>query len=184
MKRKSLTLLLLLMLSWGSALPAADFNYRGSGMLNMMGTMWDFMEWFLGRREALSRYSTLPRRFNSPMLSWYDNSFMRSAGTPYRQHQYWNESVSPWMDMQSLDGVWLAQSGEYWYVRKNRFVLVKRDDSRYSGEFVLEGNFILVRLPWGEIEFEYRQMDDALLLRDVQGRLMLLRRVEEGGWRW
>jgi hypothetical protein len=63
-------------------------------------------------------------------------------------------------------------------------VLVDSSGSKSGGEFLVEGDFILARMPGGEVEFEFRQMDDVLLLRDVNGRLMLLRRVEAGGWNW
>jgi hypothetical protein len=39
-------------------------------------------------------------------------------------------------------------------------------------------------MPGGEVEFEFRQMDDVLVLRDVNGRVMLLRRIEAGDWSW
>jgi hypothetical protein len=155
-------------------LRAADLyysgNYAGAMAGSMMGAMWDFMEWFLGRRYG---------RWNTP----YGYSNWGSPVSPYRYRDYWDEP-NPWVEMQPLDGTWLAQSGEYWYVRGNRFVLLDSRGNRSSGEFRMEGEFILTRMPWGEVEFQYRQMGDVLILRDVNGRLMLLRRIEAGGWNW
>lgn len=154
-------------------LQAADFNYNGnySGSVagSMMSTMWDFMEWFLG-----NRYRNGPHAFNGRTPS----------RNPYRYRDYWEDPNNPWVDMQPLEGVWQAQSGEYWYVRGSRFVLVDSSGNKSAGEFHVEGDFILTRMQWGEAEFEYRQMDDVLILRDINGRIMLLRRVEAGGWNW
>lgn len=183
----SVALLSLLLLGAGN-LRAADFNYSGNyaGSMagSMMSAMWDFMEWFLGKRY---------RNWGNPYgyggwnpYTLYGRTPLRnaSANNPYRYRDYWDDPYNPWVDMQPLDGTWLAQTGEYWYVRGNRFVLMDNSGNKSGGEFLIEGDFILTRLPWGEVEFEYRQMDDVLLLRDVNGRLMLLRRIEAGGWNW
>lgn len=160
-------------------LRAADFNYSGGsgGSLagGMMGAMWEFMEWFLDRRNNLGR---------SPGGWGVNQGPVPANRNPYRYRDYWDDPANPWVDMQLLDGVWQAQSGELWYVRQNRFVLVDSQQQRMTGEFLVEGNFILTRMPWGEVEFEFRQMDDVLVLRDVNGRVMLLRRIEAGDWRW
>ncbi|MDH5785241.1 MAG: hypothetical protein OEZ16_06495 [Chromatiales bacterium] len=167
-------------------LQSADFNYSGNygGSVagGMMGAMWDFMEWFLGRR---NRNWYNPNTYSG----WDPYSFYgyRPAGNgrnPYRYQDYWSDPNNPWVDMQPLEGVWLAQSGEYWYVRGSRFVLVDTNGNRSGGEFRMEGDFIITRMPGGEAEFEYRQMDDVLIMRDLHGRLMILRRVEAGGWNW
>jgi len=172
------------MLLGAGNLRAADFNYSGNyaGSMagSMMSAMWDFMEWFLGQRYNSGRNPYGYSGWGNPALFYGRNP----AGNPYRYRDYWDDPNNPWVDMQPMDGTWLAQSGEYWYVRGNRFVLVDSSGNKSGGEFQVQGDFILTRMPWGEVEFEYRQMDDVLLLRDVNGRLMLLRRVEAGSWNW
>ncbi|MCW8918444.1 MAG: hypothetical protein OQL08_06480 [Gammaproteobacteria bacterium] len=182
MKKVATTALLLsLLLAMGGS-RAADFNYSGlasgssgSSMGGVMGAMWEFMEWFLDRRNTLGR---------SPGGWGVNQGPVPATRNPYRYRDYWDDPANPWVDMQPLEGVWRAQSGELWYVRQNRFVLVDSQQQRMAGEFLVEGNFILTRMPWGEVEFEFRQMDDVLVLRDVNGRVMLLRRVEAGDWSW
>ena len=182
----SASLLCLLLLGSGN-LRAADFNYSGvyggSAMGSMMNAMWDFMEWFLGQRH--NNWRTPYYGGGSP-YGWGNPLSLYGArqANPYRYRDYWDDPNNPWVDMQPLEGVWLAQSGEYWYVRDNRFVLVDSNQQKTAGEFLVEGDFILTRMPWGEVEFEFRQMDDVLILRDVNGRIMLLRRIEAGGWNW
>ena len=141
------------------------------------------MEWFLGKRY---RNGYGPYGYNYGGWSPYARTPLRNTGAnnPYRYRDYWDDPYNPWVDMQPLDGTWLAQSGEYWYVRGNRFVLVDSGGSKSAGEFRVEGDFIITRMQWGEAEFEFRQMDDVLILRDINGRIMLLRRVESGGWNW
>ncbi len=182
MKRVAAALLLSVAL-FGSPQLRAEVSYSGNAAATMMSAMWDFMEWFLGQRNNSWRS---PYTLGSPYTLYARSlGLPRSANSnPYRNRDYWDDPNNPWVDMQSLDGTWLAQSGEYWYVRGNRFILVNRNEEKTPGEFIVEGDFILTRLPWGEVEFEYRQMDDALMLRDVSGRIMLLRRIEAGGWNW
>lgn len=164
---------------------AADFNYggayNGSMAGSMMSAMWDFMEWFLGQRNNTWRNPYSYGSWGNPGAAYGRNPI---ANNPYRYRDYWDDPYNPWVDMQPLEGTWMAQSGERWVVRGNQFVLVDSDGVKSGGEFYVEGDFILTRMPWGEVEFEYRQMDDVLLLRDVNGRLMLLRRIEAGGWNW
>ena len=196
MKKMIATMLIAFSLLGTGNLRAADFNYggtyTGSVAGSMMTAMWDFMEWFLGKRNNNWRHpyyqgwgSAWNIPYNNP-YSLYANALgLRSvSNNPYRYRDYWDDPNNPWVDMQPMDGTWLAQSGEYWYVRGNRFVLVSGGEQRATGDFIVEGNFILTRLPWGEVEFEFRQMDDVLILRDVSGRLMLLRRIEAGDWSW
>ena len=173
-KRVLVTVLSIVMLSGAGRLLAADINYASgySGSLGggMMTTMLDFMEWFLGQRNNSGR----------PVGRWSNpsgfNGFNQGPG------DFQGGRHNPWV--QVLEGTWQAQSGEYWYVRGNRFVLLDNNKQKMVGEFVVEGDFILTRMPWGEVEFEFRQMDDVLLMRDVNGRIMLLQRIESGGWDW
>lgn len=171
-----------MLLSLSGTPRAADFNYRGSMALNMMETMWDFMQWFLGRRDPFNGVSSLPWRYDNPVASWYapyGNGYGPSSwGDPYGY-----APGNPWGNTQSLDGVWMSPSGEYWFVRGRQFVYRSGGES-VPGEFELQGSFILTRMPWGEIEFEYRQMGDVLVLRDLDGRVTMMRRIEQGGWRW
>jgi hypothetical protein len=175
--------MLVFMLFGTANLRAADLNYGGAytGSMagSMMTAMWDFMEWFLGQRNNSGRY---PGGWNNPNTFYGPNR--GPAPNPYRHRDYWDDPSNPWVDMQLLEGTWRAQSGEYWYVRDNRFVLLDNKQQKMTGEFIVEGNFILTRMPWGEVEFEFRQMDDVLVMRDVNGRVMLLRRVEAAGWNW
>lgn len=182
MKKILSALLISFMLCGAGNLRAADFNYSGNytGSVagSMMSAMWDFMEWFLGQRYNNGRSPYGYNGWGNPM------AYYGRAANPYRYRDYWDDPYNPWVGMQPLEGTWLAQSGEYWYVRDNRFVLVDSNGAKSAGEFRVEGDFILTRMPWGEVEFEYRQMDDVLILRDVNGRIMLLRRIEAGGWNW
>jgi hypothetical protein len=185
-KKVATTALLLSLLLATGGLRAADFNYSGvssgSSAGGMMGAMWEFMEWFLDRRNNPGRS---PGGWGGAVAPYGLNQGLNPANrNPYRYRDYWDDPANPWVDMQPLEGVWRAQSGEFWYVRNNRFVLVDSNQQRMAGEFLVEGNFILTRMPWGEVEFEFRQMDDVLVLRDVNGRVMLLRRVEAGDWSW
>lgn len=189
MKRLLSALVLSTLLLGAGGLRAGDFNYSGSygGSVagSMMNAMWDFMEWFLGRR-----YNNWRTPYPGVAPAGWGFPYGRSPGlnpsfdNPYRYRDYWDDPANPWVDMQTLDGTWLAQSGEYWYVRNRRFVLVSGGEQRAAGEFLVEGHFILARLPSGEVEFEFRQMNDVLILRDVAGRVMLLRRVDAGDWSW
>ncbi len=188
MKRVIPAILLIFVLCGSSNLRAADMNYGGamSGSMagSMMSTMWEFMEWFLGQRNNAGR---LPGGWNNPNAFYGFNQRSMAVpanNNPYRYRDYWDDPNNPWVDMQPLEGTWRAQSGELWYVRGNRFVLVDREQQKMGGEFHVEGDFILTRTPAGEVEFEFRQMDDVLILRDVNGRIMLLRRIESGGWSW
>ncbi len=188
MKRVLPAFLLIFVLFGSSNLRAVDMNYGGamSGSMagSMMSTMWEFMEWFLGQRNKVGR---APGGWNNPNAFYGFNQGPVSAfanNNPYRYRDYWDDPNNPWVDMQSLEGTWLAQSGEYWFVRDNHFVLLDNNQQKMAGEFIVEGNFILTRMPGGEVEFEFRQMDDVLILRDVNGRVMLLRRIESGGWSW
>ncbi len=176
MKRILLSLLLVFCLLGNAR--AVDIGYGAAPMVNMMATMIDFMDWFLGRRDPLLHTDALPWRYGYPVSSWYAPY---NALEPYR---YPGLGDNPWSGMPALDGVWLAQSGEYWQVRGNRFVLYAGGGRQYPGEFLREGNFLRTRLPWGEMEFEYRQMGEMLMLRDVEGQVMLLRRAEAGDWYW
>ena len=184
MKRLLASILLTSLLLGAGNLRAADFNYNGAynGSVagSMMSAMWDFMEWFLGQRNNARLGPTGYGGWGNPAVP-YGRAVNNN---PYRYRDYWDDPNNPWVDMRTLDGVWLAQTGEHWYVRDQRFVLVDRNQQKTAGEFYVEGNFILTRLPGGEVEFEFRQMDDVLLLRDVNGRLMLLQRIEQGGWNW
>lgn len=180
MKRILLSLLLMFCLLGNAR--AVDIGYGGSPLVNMMTTMFDFMEWFLGRRAPLQNSYSLPWRYGYPISSWYTP--YNATANPYPGQGYWDSSPNPWAGMQVLDGVWRAQSGELWVVRGNRFALYPGNGREYRGEFMREGNFLLARMPWGEAEFEYRQRGDALVLRDVEGRGVLLRRVERGDWSW
>ncbi|MEN8169794.1 MAG: hypothetical protein ABFS08_06185 [Pseudomonadota bacterium] len=183
MKKVLVTAVLVFMLFGSGNMRAADMNYSGAytGSMagSMMTAMWDFMEWFLGQRNNSGPY---PGGWNNPNTFYGPNR--GPAPNPYRHRDYWDDPSNPWVDMQLLEGTWRAQSGEYWYVRDNRFVLLDNKQQKMTGEFIVEGNFILTRMPWGEVEFEFRQMDDVLVMRDVNGRVMLLRRVEAAGWNW
>lgn len=190
MKRVLPAVLFILVLFGSSNLRAVDMNYGGamSGSMagSMMSTMWEFMEWFLGQRNNAGR---APGGWNGPnAFSGFNQGpgkmSVPANNNPYRYRDYWDDPNNPWVDMQPLEGTWRAQSGELWYVRGNRFVLVDSDQQKLAGEFYVEGDFILTRMPGGEVEFEFRQMDDVLVLRDVNGRVMLLRRIESGGWSW
>lgn len=183
MKKIVVVTLLSLALFGTGNLRAADVNYgaayNGSLGGGMMGTMWEFMEWFLGRRNNAFGNNAFTNNPYGRSMGWSPG-----ASNPYRHRDYWDDPSNPWVDMQPLEGTWRAQSGEYWFVRDSRFVLVDNQQQKMTGEFLVEGDFILTRMPWGEVEFEFRQMDDVLILRDVNGRIMLLRRVEAGGWNW
>lgn len=186
MKKVVAVALLSCVLFGTGSLRAADFNYSGAstGSLGggMMGAMWDFMEWFLDRRNNSGRSPGVWGGANAPY--GVNPGPGGGNGNPYRYRDYWDDPANPWVDMQSLEGTWRAQTGEYWFVRDNRFVLVDNNQQKIGGEFLVEGNFILTRMPGGEVEFEFRQMDDVLVLRDVNGRVMLLRRIEAGDWSW
>ncbi len=184
----SAALITLMLLGAGNS-RAADFNYSGASTGSMAGSMmsamWDFMEWFLGQRNNAGRNSYGYGGWGNPAAGYGRMGGSNpAASNPYRYRDYWDDPYNPWVGMQPLEGTWMAQSGEYWVVRGNRFVLIDSNQQKTGGEFYVEGDFILTRMPWGEVEFEYRQMDDVLILRDVNGRIMLLRRIEAGGWSW
>jgi hypothetical protein len=187
-KRVVLSSLLIVMLFGTGSLRAADMNYGGAytGSMagSMMTAMWDFMQWFLGQRNNTGGGAG---GWNMPDTMAGPNQGQNQAAgnrNPYRYRDYWDDPANPWVDMQPLEGTWQAQSGEHWIVRDNHFVLIDNNQRKITGEFIVEGNFILTRMPQGEVEFEFRQMDDVMILRDVSGRVMLLRRVEAGGWNW
>jgi hypothetical protein len=171
---KRLFLALLLMFCLLGPARAVEVGYGASPVQNMMATMWQFMEWFLGQQDPLLSRSVSPWHSGAPIADWY---------TPYTPATApaWG---SPWHGAESLEGVWQAPSGEYWLVRAERFLLDAGGGRLYRGTLRREGEFLRIQLPWGESEFAYQQRGDLLLLRDVEGRSTWLRRIVRGGWSW
>jgi len=139
---------------------------------SMMATMWDFMSWLLGRP------SPPPYGY---ALSWRGGAPIADGYTPYVPLP---DALNRWAGEQGLEGVWRAQSGEYWLLRGRHFILYRGPRERYQGAWYRKGNYLHTRLPWGEYEFAYRQVNDWLLLRDVEGHVMGLQRMQRGDWRW
>jgi hypothetical protein len=52
-------------------LPPISVTAARLPMINMMATMFDFMEWFLGGRDSLLNADSLPSRYGYPVSSWY-----------------------------------------------------------------------------------------------------------------
>lgn len=171
MRQRLRTLLFSLMLALGGPLQAAEWPYYGpyndSPARNMMASMWDFMDWFLGRR-----YGDWGGRGWDPYGPY---------APPYSG---WDDPFTPWQEVPPLDGTWQAQSGEIWYLRGHNFVLLDNGGARTPGEFYLVGEFMRVRMPWGERELAYRQFNGLLVLSDVNGNQTVLHRVGAAGWNW
>lgn len=164
MNSVAVKVLTIFLLVGANNLYANEFNnsrgYNGSVATSMMSGMVDFMAWFLGQGNRGNDYSNGL------------NNLSQGVPTP------------PWVGEHMLDGTWVAQTGEHWYIRGNQFVLFDNSKQKTSGEFIVEGDFIIVRLPRGEIEFEFRQRNGILMLRDVNGHTMVLRRIKAGSWEW
>ncbi len=127
----------------------------------MVDRMWDLMAWFSGRdgyREPRWGVSPFPPS---------DYSYRPGSGAGV-----------------SLQGVWLAPSGEYWVVRQGRFVLIQPWGAATHGEYLREGNFLRVFGPWGERRFELSLIGGMLVLRDTQGQITMLQRVQAADWYW
>jgi hypothetical protein len=147
---------------------ATEFNGAGAAAVDMMNIMRELMAWFLDRRGPAPERYPLPWQYGS-------------AIDPYRDlYALPLEHPAP----QVLDGVWSSPSGEYWLVKGNRFALVNRSGQRFDGMLRREGPFILIRLPQGEQEFAYRLRGELLVLRDVTGLAVTLRRIRRPQWRW
>jgi hypothetical protein len=88
-----------------------------------------------------------------------------------------------------LDGIWRANSGQLWWIEGSRFLLYLGENEYAEGFFELQGDTIIAQAPGQESTsyFQFRQMDDILILRDVQDRVVLLRRIEQPeqrAWWW
>lgn len=158
--KRVMTAMLLVFCLLGSA-RANDTGYGIPPAWSMMGTMWEYMEWFLGRDERVPYGGGY---YHYPVPGWSADDYRFST--------------------EGFDGIWRALSGEYWLVQGSHFTLYAGPYRQYHGEFRREGNFLRARLPWGESEFSYRRLDDVLLLRDVSGQVMPLYRIRRGGWYW
>lgn len=147
---------------------ATEFNGAGAAAVDMMNIMREFTAWFLDRRGSAPERYPLPWQYGSPTA-------------PYRDlYALPLEPPAPPV----LDGVWLSPSGEYWLVQGSRFALVNRSGQRFDGMLRREGPFLLTRLPQGEQEFAYRLRGDLLVLRDVTGLAVTLRRIRRPQWNW
>ena len=174
---KHLTVAMMLVCCLGGPVRAEAFNTGNSAAADMANTMWEFMEWFLDGGNSYGgpygyhgRYGDSPNHWYFPYSAsgWYDNN-------------HWPD---PWSYSQVLDGVWLAASGEYWLIRGERFILVTPDGRRFDGQFGREGPFIHVRLAQGTREFAYRLWREMLVLQDVNGQSVTLRRIRRPQWSW
>ena len=155
---KSTQIGILCVLVWLGAMPAqATDRWASEPGHTLFDNMWRLMEWYSGRQPL---HSAPHRGGHSPR--WQDD----------------------WSELGSLEGVWLAQSGEYWVVRRGRFVLIQPSGDAVHGEYQREGHFLRVFGPWGEQRFEFRQMGDVIMVQDVHGQVGLLRRVQAAHWAW
>ena len=89
---------------------------------------------------------------------------------------------------EGIDGVWSAKTGERWMVKGDRFILFHASGGSMSGYFQIKDDWIYARAQDGAqtISFQFRQMDDLLLIRDQQGSVVLLYRNQQRneGQRW
>lgn len=167
MKRWFVITVLLLALS--SPVVQAGSGWNTSLSVNIVDNMWQLMEWFVGRNEG-GRYA--------PYRPWQEGG----AGLPRYSAPY---AMTPdWSELGALEGVWLAQSGEYWVVRRGQFVLYQPLGGVVRGEYRREGYFLRLFGPWGELQFEFRQMGDVMMMQDTSGQLSILRRVQSAHWAW
>ena len=157
-----------LWLSLGSPLALASGGWNSGLSANIVDNMWQLMEWFSGRNER-DRYG--------PYRGWRDGPYDSLA--PLRR-----PPSADWADIGGLEGVWQAQSGEYWVVRRGRFVLYPAFGGMVQGDYLREGHFLRLFGPWGERQFEFRQMGDVMMMQDVTGQLSILRRVQSAHWAW
>ena len=162
MKIRWFSLLMLLALVMPAQAVDDLYGYYGERPVD---SLWRLMDRFLDRRDGWHRYRDGLR------------------------HPPPNYSVSPWTHQgwggaDSLEGVWLAQSGEYWQLRRGRFTLVRPWGGVTHGEYVREGYFLRLFGPWGEQHFEFRQLGEMMMVQDVHGSFGLLRRVQASQWHW
>lgn len=171
MRRFWLLLLLLLLLGCLlSPLRAKAAPFGRTPAAEMAITMWEFMEWFVASRSSYAQ----PGQYGGPFNRWY---FPYSGNTLGYNNPWWNYP-------QVIDGVWRASSGEFWLLRQGRFILLTGDGRRFDGGVVQEGPFLRVMLPQWSREFEYRQLQDLMVLQDAEGRVVTLRRVRRPQWSW
>ncbi len=197
MKRYLASLLLSLSLCFS---PVAAAEPAASVAGQMMNAMWEMMDWFFGQRDFGD--GVVPWNYANPANPWgrmRPGSPWAYSATPVNPYSPWgrwygwssplNHGVSPWSDaamagldpgpMQDFDGIWRAVSGEFWYVRGNRFMLYNGWEENIGGSFAVQGDVIFTQVPQMGMRKQYRfaLLDDLLLLRDVEGRAMLLRKV-------
>lgn len=157
-----LGLVLCLCWLWVTPLQAQE-RWPAQAGVGLMENMWQLLEWYSGRQSSWRSPSGMrPRQGESVFLPWHED----------------------WHDLGSLEGVWLAQSGEYWVVRRGRFVLIQPWGEAVHGEYRREGHFLRVFGSWGEQRFEFRQMGDVIMVQDVHGQVGLLRRIQAAHWAW
>ncbi len=89
------------------------------------------------------------------------------------------DPIAPYSGYEGLDGVWFSPSGERWQVKQNHFILYHATGGdRSEGVFRIEEDWIIAQLSGssGPVEFQFRQMDDLLLIRGTTGKVMVLQR--------
>lgn len=198
-------MLLLSLLGLVAAQPvAAESRLRGTGVGTMMDGMWEMMEWFLEQRDARAvpsqyAYTGATNGWGGDTTTgWWGSSGWEDTllgdDEALQQREQWQSSRGYWaMDSvgtgydnpgappQALEGLWLASSGEYWWVQNGRFILYSPRGHVLSGQLAVEGEWISAfHAENGQpARYRYRQLDDVLLVKDRHGQLMLLRKVAQ-----
>ncbi|QEP43737.1 hypothetical protein D5085_11775 [Ectothiorhodospiraceae bacterium BW-2] len=138
-----------------------------------------FMSWRDELRREPSRYREGRREGRDDRDSYRDRRDLDEREPRYSEGRGgFAREVAPYSGYEGLDGVWLSPSGERWLVQQNQFILYHGSGGGSEGVFRVRDDKIIAQVVGSSrpVIFQFRQMDDLLLLRSDGGQIMLLQR--------
>ncbi len=108
---------------------------------------------------------------------WGDSSGWGTSNEPWDGGHYPN--IAGYV---GFDGVWLAATGERWFIQGSQFVLYHANGGVSKGEYRVDGEWIHVHNYNNQmtVTFQFRQMENLLIIRDKHGQLVILKQIQQG----
>lgn len=165
---------------------------RFNGLNGQNGDLWNNPASRLGQIQALNNAWS-----NSPLKTVKTSKDEElPLGSFWGDSSGWGTSEEPWDGGLShnyagyvgFDGIWKAPTGERWVIQGSQFILYHANDGTTRGEYKVDGEWIYARSFDNKmtITFQFRQMDDLLLIRDKRGQVVLMQRIKQNepqlGW--
>ncbi len=81
--------------------------------------------------------------------------------------------------IEGLDGIWVVESGERWWIQNNQFILIQANGAILKGEFVLKNGQMIMRYYSNNVivALQFKLMGDLLYIRDDSGMEVQLHRL-------